>query len=133
MDFRGGFLADLLALQLLHTNLAHCLNNRRFSNMRDFFSSDAVLEQDTEVFVGVDNITRGLQQHVSPKVRFLFGAPYVSIQESGEATGQSLRITYSTDKQGAVVVVVDDVRDRYRVDKDDRWRIALRSVTRIVG
>ena len=96
------YLADLLALQVLSTNVAHHINRG---------DCDALAAQ--------------------ASTRHIYSAVHVVIVDPRFARGSSLRVSYVARRwphdPALASPIVYDVDDVYRLGVDERWRIADRT------
>jgi hypothetical protein len=128
------YLADLLALQVLHTDIAHHINRGDCDALADYFVDDAKYEEDTQTSMGRDAIVawfRARSQATQTPARHSYSSVRVVIVDPKFARGNSLRVSYvarrSPHDPALASPVIYDVDDIYQLGVDGRWRIASRT------
>jgi hypothetical protein len=128
------YLADLLALQVLNTNVAHHINRGDCDALADYFVDDAKYEEDTQTSKGRDAIVawfRDRSDAAQAPTRHIYSAVHVVIVDPRVARGSCLRVSYvarrSPHDPALASPIVYDVDDVYRLGVDERWRIAGRA------
>ncbi len=128
------YLADLLALQVLNTNVAHHINRGDCDALADYFVDDAKYEEDARTSKGRDAIVAWFRArsdaHQAP-TRHIYSAVHVVIVDPKFARGSSLRVSYVARKPphepALASPIVYDVDDVYQLGLDERWRIVGRT------
>ena len=127
------YLADLLALQVLNTDVAHHINRGDCEALVDCFVYDATYEEDTQTSIGREAIVawfRARSQARRAPRRYSYSAVRVIIVDPKIARGSSLRVTYLIEEpspEPAFPPIIYDVDDVYQLERDGRWRIAGRT------
>ncbi|MDX3969226.1 MAG: nuclear transport factor 2 family protein [Bradyrhizobium sp.] len=124
------YLADLLALQMLNANLTERLNKIESNHIGQFFTEEAVYEDNHNELKGASAIQAHFSAMASrTRTRHSFSLCNIAISEGGRASGVLSYIKYSEGQPGAPLISVNDVDDRYELGIDGIWRIATRRVT----
>lgn len=130
-DNSSGYLADLLALQTLNTNLTSTLNWMCGPEIGRYFTSNAVYTEDAYELRGRAAIETHFVQIASrQKTRHSVSVCRILILGSGAASGTLLYTRYSEGRPGAPLISVNDVEDNYELGEDGLWRVAIRAVKR---
>jgi hypothetical protein len=94
---RAKYLADLLALQVLNSDVAHHINRGDCDALADYFVDDAKYEEDTQTSKGRDAIIawfRARSQAPQAPTRHSCSAVRVVIVDPKSARGSRLRVSY---------------------------------------
>jgi SnoaL-like protein len=125
------YLADLLALQVLSTNVAHHINRGDCDALADYFVDDAKYEEDTQTSKGRDAIVawfRNRSDAAQASTRHIYSAVHVVIVDPRFARGSNLRVSCGARRwphdPALASPIVYDVDDVYRLGVDEGWRIA---------
>jgi hypothetical protein len=131
MATQAEYLADLLALQVLNTDVAHHINRGIYDALVDYFVNDARYEDDTQSFKGRDAIIRWFRARSQASMRHSYSAVRVLMVDETVARGSSLRVSYvartSPHDPTLASPLIYDVDDVYQLEGDGRWRIASRT------
>jgi hypothetical protein len=124
----AAYLADMLALKTLNTNLSHHLNRGDGTQVSGFFTDLAAFMDGDVHIIGATRIAAHLQREMSrSSTRLLFAEPYLRIVGPDRALGYCVSVAYR-QANGVLRQTISDVDDEYVIGSDQRWRISRRSV-----
>ena len=133
------YLADLLALQILNTNVAHYINRCEFDALSDYFIDGAIYEENAQRLTGRDQIIEWFSvvaSGIALPVRHTYSGLRIVILDRASAGGSSVRVSFlarKSPRDSGEVVTVCDVDDVYQIGADGRWRIAERTTKSVTG
>jgi ketosteroid isomerase-like protein len=133
----GERLEARLALEDLNSAFARHLDHNEIDALVDLFAVDALYTHGERISRGRDEIERLFRARAAkgPRTsRHLLSGLRLSIESATEAAGTSVCLSFAADGSPPLPArpfLVADFDDRYRRDRDGRWRFAERHIRRV--